>query len=122
MWCRPLAVPAFHRPPSWCVINAIIIIIFDAIINAASDCAVAQIQWVMLFSRQGKVRLQKWYLAIPQKDKKKIMREVRGLAGGGCHHLCVRLSCHWPCYLLVTITAAFVLLSINGRRHLCACL
>eukprot|EP01136_Pigoraptor_vietnamica_P023432 Opistho-1_new@75529 len=34
------------------------------------------IQYVLLFSRQGKVRLQKWYQALPQKDKKKIMREL----------------------------------------------
>ena len=30
----------------------------------------------MLFSRQGKVRLQKWYNAYPQKDKKKITRDL----------------------------------------------
>jgi AP-1 complex subunit sigma 1/2 len=31
---------------------------------------------MLLFSRQGKVRLQKWYNALPSKDKKKIMREL----------------------------------------------
>lgn len=30
----------------------------------------------MLFSRQGKVRLQKWYNAYTQKDKKKITRDL----------------------------------------------
>jgi AP-1 complex subunit sigma 1/2 len=31
---------------------------------------------VLLFSRQGKVRLQKWYHAFTQKEKKKIQREL----------------------------------------------
>ena len=35
-----------------------------------------QIQYVLLFSRQGKVRLQKWFHAFPQKEKKKIQREL----------------------------------------------
>ncbi|XP_065056602.1 AP-1 complex subunit sigma-2-like [Rhopilema esculentum] len=33
-------------------------------------------QYIMLFSRQGKVRLQKWYNAYAQKDKKKITRDL----------------------------------------------
>ncbi|VDN96021.1 unnamed protein product [Rodentolepis nana] len=35
-----------------------------------------KIQFFLLFSRQGKVRLQKWYLSYPEKDKKKIMRDL----------------------------------------------
>ena len=35
-----------------------------------------QIQFLMLVSRQGKVRLTKWYSALPQKDKNRIVREV----------------------------------------------
>jgi len=31
---------------------------------------------VLLFSRQGKLRLQKWYSAYPDKTKKKITREL----------------------------------------------
>ena len=31
---------------------------------------------MLLFSRQGKVRLQKWYQAYPLKEKKKIQREL----------------------------------------------
>ncbi len=31
---------------------------------------------MLLFSRQGKVRLQKWYAAYSLKDKKKIQREL----------------------------------------------
>eukprot|EP00043_Microstomoeca_roanoka_P003519 m.44285 g.44285 ORF g.44285 m.44285 type:complete len:159 (-) comp12100_c0_seq2:572-1048(-) len=34
------------------------------------------IQFVLMFSRQGKLRLQKWYGAASQKDKKKTTREL----------------------------------------------
>jgi len=34
------------------------------------------IQFVLLFSRQGKLRLQKWFESIPEKNKKKISREL----------------------------------------------
>ncbi|XP_055621954.1 AP-1 complex subunit sigma-2 isoform X4 [Toxorhynchites rutilus septentrionalis] len=33
-------------------------------------------QFMLLFSRQGKLRLQKWYVAHPDKVKKKITREL----------------------------------------------
>ncbi|KAG0410428.1 hypothetical protein HPB47_012447 [Ixodes persulcatus] len=33
-------------------------------------------QFMLLFSRQGKLRLQKWYMAHPDKLKKKITREL----------------------------------------------
>lgn len=33
-------------------------------------------QFMLLFSRQGKLRLQKWYVAHPDKLKKKITREI----------------------------------------------
>ncbi|CAD5115808.1 DgyrCDS4750 [Dimorphilus gyrociliatus] len=33
-------------------------------------------QFMLLFSRQGKLRLQKWYGAHPEKTKKKITREL----------------------------------------------
>ncbi|NXS46934.1 AP1S1 protein, partial [Balaeniceps rex] len=32
--------------------------------------------FMLLFSRQGKLRLQKWYLATADKDKKKMVREL----------------------------------------------
>lgn len=35
-----------------------------------------QMQFMLLFSRQGKLRLQKWYVAHPDKLKKKITREL----------------------------------------------
>ncbi len=34
------------------------------------------IHFILLFSRQGKIRLQKWYEAQAEKDKKKITREL----------------------------------------------
>eukprot|EP00041_Stephanoeca_diplocostata_P007834 m.112948 g.112948 ORF g.112948 m.112948 type:complete len:160 (-) comp17052_c0_seq1:346-825(-) len=34
------------------------------------------IQFVLMFSRQGKLRLQKWYEATTQKDRKKTTREL----------------------------------------------
>jgi len=34
------------------------------------------IQFVLLFSRQGKLRLQKWFESLPEKNKKKISREL----------------------------------------------
>ncbi|KFO20138.1 AP-1 complex subunit sigma-3, partial [Fukomys damarensis] len=34
------------------------------------------IQFILLFSRQGKLRLQKWYTTVPDKERKKITREI----------------------------------------------
>ena len=34
------------------------------------------IHFIILFSRQGKIRLQKWYEARTDQDKKKITREL----------------------------------------------
>merc|ERR1719228_3280836 len=34
------------------------------------------IQFVLLFSRQGKPRLQKWFSSYPEKSKKKLTREL----------------------------------------------
>ncbi|XP_069801100.1 AP-1 complex subunit sigma-2 isoform X2 [Dendropsophus ebraccatus] len=35
-----------------------------------------QMQFMLLFSRQGKLRLQKWYVPLSDKEKKKITREL----------------------------------------------
>ncbi|ODV69655.1 Adaptor protein complex sigma subunit [Hyphopichia burtonii NRRL Y-1933] len=37
------------------------------------------VQFLFLLSRQGKVRLSKWYQTIPQKEKSKMMRELTTL-------------------------------------------
>ncbi|KAL8187772.1 UNVERIFIED_CONTAM: AP-1 complex subunit sigma-3 [Gekko kuhli] len=34
------------------------------------------IHFILLFSRQGKLRLQKWFITLPEKEKKKITREI----------------------------------------------
>ncbi|CAH8484624.1 unnamed protein product [Schistosoma rodhaini] len=33
-------------------------------------------QFLILFSRQGKLRLQKWYISYSEKEKKKILRDL----------------------------------------------
>ncbi|KAG9349520.1 hypothetical protein JZ751_027965 [Albula glossodonta] len=35
-----------------------------------------QMQFMLLFSRQGKLRLQKWYVPLSDKEKKKVTREL----------------------------------------------
>uniref|UniRef100_A0ABK0L464 Adaptor related protein complex 1 subunit sigma 3 n=1 Tax=Rattus norvegicus TaxID=10116 RepID=A0ABK0L464_RAT len=35
-----------------------------------------RIHFILLFSRQGKLRLQKWYTTLPDKERKKITREI----------------------------------------------
>uniref|UniRef100_A0A6J0TIQ8 AP-1 complex subunit sigma-1A isoform X2 n=4 Tax=Episquamata TaxID=1329912 RepID=A0A6J0TIQ8_9SAUR len=40
------------------------------------SAAAAMMRFMLLFSRQGKLRLQKWYLATSDKDKKKMVREL----------------------------------------------
>ncbi|CAJ0958778.1 unnamed protein product [Ranitomeya imitator] len=35
-----------------------------------------QIRFLLLFSRQGKLRLQKWYVTLTEKEKRKITREL----------------------------------------------
>ncbi|XP_070801534.1 AP-1 complex subunit sigma-3 isoform X1 [Pituophis catenifer annectens] len=34
------------------------------------------IHFILLFSRQGKLRLQKWFITLPEKEKKKVTREI----------------------------------------------
>ena len=43
------------------------------------DLPLFQIQFMLLFSRQGKLRLQKWFTAQSEKAKKKMARELIGL-------------------------------------------
>lgn len=37
------------------------------------------IKFMLLFSRQGKVRLQKWFNSIGDKERKKIVRDLVGI-------------------------------------------
>lgn len=41
-----------------------------------SEAQPRKIHFILLFSRQGKLRLQKWYTTLPEKEKKKIVREI----------------------------------------------
>uniref|UniRef100_A0A9J8A391 AP-1 complex subunit sigma-2 n=1 Tax=Cyprinus carpio carpio TaxID=630221 RepID=A0A9J8A391_CYPCA len=43
-------------------------------LHSCSCCP--QMQFMLLFSRQGKLRLQKWYVPLCDKEKKKITREL----------------------------------------------
>lgn len=38
-----------------------------------------QVQWVLLISRQGKLRLSKWYGTMSQKTKAKVVKDVTQL-------------------------------------------
>ena len=47
-----------------------------------------QIQFVLLFSRQGKCRLQKWYQALTTKEKKITMRALVSMVLGRKSKMC----------------------------------
>jgi AP-1 complex subunit sigma 1/2 len=49
---------------------------------------IAQIRFVLLLSRQGKVRLAKWYTTISQKERAKIIKEVTALVLPRAPKLC----------------------------------
>merc|ERR1712168_1264063 len=44
--------------------------------NSFPSSKSSMIQFMLLFSRQGKCRLQKWFVSQPEKSKKKITREL----------------------------------------------
>jgi AP-1 complex subunit sigma 1/2 len=47
-----------------------------------------QIRFVILLSRQGKVRLSKWYLTLSQKERAKIIKEVTPMVLSRAPKLC----------------------------------
>ncbi|KDD76391.1 small chain of clathrin adaptor complex [Helicosporidium sp. ATCC 50920] len=47
-----------------------------------------QIRWIVLLSRQGKVRLAKWYTTISQKDRAKILKDVAPLVLSRAPKMC----------------------------------
>jgi AP-1 complex subunit sigma 1/2 len=47
-----------------------------------------QIHYVLLISRQGKIRLSKWYDTVPAKDKARITREVAALVLNRAPKMC----------------------------------
>ena len=46
------------------------------------------VKFVLLLSRQGKVRLSKWYTTYPQKERAKITRDITPLVLGRALKLC----------------------------------
>lgn len=56
-------------------------------------------QFLLLFSRQGKVRLQKWFSAVPDKEKKKIVRDIVTIVTNRKPKMCSFLE--WKDYRLV---------------------
>ncbi|XP_078612432.1 AP-1 complex subunit sigma-2-like [Branchiostoma floridae x Branchiostoma japonicum] len=68
LWCR-------HQnlcTPRWIVGNYCI----SVDVRGSTQQVVKMMKFMLLFSRQGKVRLQQWYSATQEKEKKKIMREL----------------------------------------------
>jgi len=55
--------------------------LLDSLLQETKECDLSpgMIHFILLFSRQGKLRLQKWYEARDSKDKKKIIRDLTGL-------------------------------------------
>ena len=49
---------------------------FKSFLNYKPNVFFFQIQFMLLFSRQGKCRLQKWFVSQTEKNKKKITREL----------------------------------------------
>ena len=47
-----------------------------------------QIQYLLLVSRQGKVRLTKWYAAFSLKEKQRVMREVSAMVLNRAPKMC----------------------------------
>lgn len=72
-------MPAHPAPPP----PSVLPVLADAV--PVSGCPArppprpVQIQYLLLVSRQGKVRLTKWYSPFSQKDKNRIMREVTAM-------------------------------------------
>ena len=48
-------------------------------IQLHQSIVVIMINFILLFSRQGKLRLQKWYEAKDSKDKKKVVRDLTSM-------------------------------------------
>lgn len=41
-----------------------------------TSVSIGQMHFLLLFSRQGKLRLQKWFLPLPERERKKIIRDM----------------------------------------------
>ncbi|XP_014011804.1 AP-1 complex subunit sigma-1A isoform X1 [Salmo salar] len=52
------------------------LISFDFPMMSSEEAPSLKMRFMLLFSRQGKLRLQKWYTATAERDKKKMVREL----------------------------------------------
>jgi hypothetical protein len=70
--------PALDDVPEMQTCQAVGVVFRAVVVRIISEQSVValQMQFMLLFSRQGKLRLQKWYVAHPDKLKKKITREL----------------------------------------------
>lgn len=41
--------------------------------------SICQMHFLLLFSRQGKLRLQKWFLPLPERERKKIIKDMTAM-------------------------------------------
>uniref|UniRef100_A0A3B4ZNV3 AP complex subunit sigma n=1 Tax=Stegastes partitus TaxID=144197 RepID=A0A3B4ZNV3_9TELE len=48
-------------------------------IGVIASCSFLQIRFLLLFSRQGKLRLQKWFTPLSDREKKKVIRDMTTL-------------------------------------------
>jgi hypothetical protein len=60
-------------------------------------CAFSQINFVLLISRQGKVRLTKWYSPYTQKERTKVRILYCSLLGNRCSWVAVTVLCMLSC-------------------------
>uniref|UniRef100_A0ACB8FAR3 AP-1 complex subunit sigma-3 n=1 Tax=Sphaerodactylus townsendi TaxID=933632 RepID=A0ACB8FAR3_9SAUR len=82
-WCRALCLPPPQLPDSmWDLEADTAALEFRCQAFAGKGIYLIflliemEIHFVLLFSRQGKLRLQKWFITLPEKEKKKITREI----------------------------------------------
>ena len=64
---------------SGCIYVIKCVLILSNVINEVVQILHRMIKFMLLFSRQGKVRLQKWFYSIGDKERKKIVRELVGI-------------------------------------------
>lgn len=62
--------------------------LLTAWLTSLSVSAVLQIRFMLLLSRQGKVRLAKWYTTLSQKERAKIVKEVTPIVLSRAPKLC----------------------------------
>uniref|UniRef100_A0A8B9H9Y0 Adaptor related protein complex 1 subunit sigma 2 n=1 Tax=Astyanax mexicanus TaxID=7994 RepID=A0A8B9H9Y0_ASTMX len=73
LWGRELKLNTCERSHLYCArVKISLTAVYSGTVRTYQD----NMQFMLLFSRQGKLRLQKWYVALSDTQKKKISREV----------------------------------------------